>query len=138
MSKATQFCVAILNKPGTLAKLCRTLANAKVNIAAISVCDNNECALVRLVASPASAARAALSKGKFTYTTLPVLKLGLRNRPGELARVANRLTRRGVNINYVYGSSSGGGSGGAVSDEERSTLIVGAKDINAAAKALGR
>ena len=129
MVKATQFCVAILNKPGTLARLCRSLARAKVNIAAISVNENNECSLVRFVASPAATARAALTKGRFTFTTLPVLRLRLMNRPGEMARVAGRLAKSGVNINYVYGSSG---------DTERSTLIVGAADLRRAAKALGR
>lgn len=129
MAKATQFCIAIMNKPGTLARLCRTLARAKVNIAAISICENNECSWVRLVASPAATARAALSKGRFTYTTVSVLRLRLINRPGELARVAARLAKSGVNINYVYGSNS---------DAERSTLIVGTTDLNRAAKALGQ
>jgi hypothetical protein len=129
MAKATQFCVALLNKPGTLARLCGMLARAKVNVAAISICDNNECSWVRLVASPAATARAALSKGGFTYTTLPVLRLGLRNRPGELARVAGRLAKNKINVNYIYGSSS---------DEERSMLVVCTDNVNAAAKALGR
>jgi len=129
MAKATQFCVAIMNKPGTLAKLCRTLARAKVNIVALSICENNECSWVRLVASPAATARAALTKGRFTYTTLPVLRLGLMNRPGELARVAGRLAKAGVNINYVYGSNS---------DASRSTLVIGTADMARAAKALGR
>ena len=128
MAKATQFCVALLNKPGTLARLCRILGRAKVNIAAISVCENNECSWVRLVASPASTVRATLSKGGFTYTTLTVLRLGLRNNPGELARVGARLAKNGININYVYGSSG---------DNERSMLIIGTDNINAAAKALG-
>lgn len=128
MARATQFCVAILNKPGTLAKLCRTLASANVNIGAITVCDNNECSWIRLVASPAATARTALSKGKFTYTTVPVLRLRAHNRPGELARIAGRLAKAGVNINYVYGSNSGA---------ERSTLIVCADNLAAAAKALG-
>ena len=128
MARATQFCVAILNKPGTLARLCRALARANVNIGAISVCDNNECSLVRLVASPAATARAALSKGRFTYTTVPVLRLRARHRPGELARISGRLAKARINIRYVYGSSG---------DAERSTLIVGADDLAAAAKALG-
>ena len=129
MAKATQFCVAIMNKPGTLARLCRTLARAKVNIAAISIAENNEVSWVRLVASPAATARAALTKARLAYTTLPVLRLRLINRPGELARVAGRLAKSGVNINYVYGSNS---------DSERSTLIVSAGDLNRAAKALGQ
>ena len=129
MAKATQFCVAIMNKPGTLARLCRTLARAKVNIAAISIAENNEVSWVRLVASPAANARAALTKARLAYTTLPVLRLRLINRPGELARVAGRLSKAGVNINYVYGSNS---------DSERSTLIVSGGDLNRAAKALGQ
>ena len=40
MAKATQFCVGLANKPGSLAKLCAALSRAKVNIEAISVADS--------------------------------------------------------------------------------------------------
>ncbi len=127
MTKATQFCVGLDNHPGTLARLCRALARRKVNIDAISVADGVDCCWIRLVASPTAAAKAALTKGRFDFSTQRVLMLKAVNRPGELEEIASRLARAGVNINYVYGSNPSGGS---------STLVLSVSDLGQAAKAL--
>ncbi len=128
MAKVTQFCVGLDNKPGTLAKLCRVLKRAKVNIDAVSVSDNAECCWVRLVASPAAAARTALTKARISFCTQRVLTLNVYNRSGELERISSRLARAGVNINYVYGSNARGSA---------STLVLCVSDLQRAANALG-
>jgi len=128
MAKATQFCIGLDNKPGTLAKLCGTLKRAKVNIGAISVADSADCAWVRLVVSPAAAAKAALSKGQFNFCTQRVLTVKVPNRPGELERVATKLAKARVNVNYVYGGSGNGPS---------SMLVFSVSDLDRASKAVG-
>ena len=125
MAKATQFCVGLENKPGTMAKLCAALARAKVNIDAISVSENVEYNWVRLVASPAAAARKALAKAGFDYCTQQVLQIRIPNRPGQLEKVATRLGKAGVNMNYLYGSNAAGAS---------STVIISVNDVDRAAK----
>ena len=128
MPKATQFCVGLDNKPGTLAKLCGTLKRAKVNIEAISVADNAECCWLRLIASPAAKAKAALTRGKYSFCTQPVLTVMSVNQPGELARIADKLARAKVNINYVYASGVKGAD---------SLVVLGVDDLARAAKAVG-
>jgi hypothetical protein len=127
MPKATQVCIALDNKPGTLARLCGVLKRAKVNIEAISVADNAECCWVRLVPEPAAAAKAALKKAGFHFCAEPVLTVNVANRPGELERLAGQLAQAGVNINYVYGSNGEG---------DWSTLVVSTADLGRAAQAL--
>ena len=128
MAKATQFCVGLDNKPGTMAKLCQALTRARVNIEAISVSDNAECNWVRLVASPTPSARKALSKGRFNFCTQQVLRLKVANRPGQLEKIAAKLGKAGVNMNYLYGSNADGAT---------STLVISATDLGRAAKLLG-
>ena len=128
MAKATEFCVGLDNKPGTLAKLCTALKRAKVNIDAISVADNAQCCWVRLVASPVTAAKQALTRGRFHFCTQQVLKMQVANRPGELERMTTKLAKGGVNINYVYGSNAKGSS---------STLVLSVSNLDRAAKAVG-
>ncbi len=127
MAIVTQFCVALDNRPGTLAKLCRVLKHAKVNIGAISVSDNAECCWVRLVGLPAGKARTALTRGRYNFRTKRVLMLRVTHRVGVMERVATRLARAGVNINYVYGSNAEGPT---------STLVLSVSDLNRAAKAV--
>lgn len=128
MAKATEFCVGLDNKPGTLAKLCGTLKRAKVNIDAISVADNAQCCWVRMLASPAAPAKTALTKGRFHFCTQRVLTLRAANQPGELERIATKLAKAGVNINYVYGSNAPAPS---------STLVLSVSDLDRAAKTVG-
>lgn len=128
MAKATEFCVGLDNKPGTLTKLCGVLKRAKVNIEAISVADNAQCCWVRLIASPVAKAKAALTKGGIQFCTQRVLTLRVANRPGELERATSKLAKAGVNINYVYGSNAEGPS---------SVLVLSVSRLDRAARAVG-
>lgn len=105
MPKATEYCVALDNKPGTLAKLSASLAKAKVNVTAISTSENTQCNWIRLVGSPGPAVRRVLKRGRYYFSAQSVLTVAVPNEPGQLAKVSGRLARAGVNINYVYGSS---------------------------------
>jgi len=128
MARATQFCICLSNKPGTLAKLCASLTRARVNIEAISVADSADCCLVRMVASPMAKAKAALTRGKYNFCTQRVLTVKAANKPGELGRIAAKLARAGVNINYVYASTGDGKS---------CLLVLSVSDLDRAAKAVG-
>jgi hypothetical protein len=127
MPKAVQFSVALDNSAGTLAALCNRLKKARVNLAAISVSDNTDSGWVRLIATPSTKARTVLEKAGYTVCATLVVSLDLPNRPGELERIASRLARAGINIHYVYGSTSSSNS---------STLILGVSDVAKALKAL--
>jgi hypothetical protein len=129
MGQATELCVALENRPGTLGKLCGALSRAKVNVEAICVAENSECCWVRLVASPLAGAKKALSKGGFHFTTRRVLTLGAHNQPGELASIAARLGKAGVNINYIYGSNAPGG--------RNEMVVLSVSDLAKAGAALG-
>ena len=129
MARTTQFCIGLENKRGVLAKLCGALRRARVNIEAISVSDNVDCCFVRLVASPTAKAKAALTKGKYGFCTQRVLTVRAANKPGELERIAARLAKARVNINYVYASTGDGKS---------TTLVFSVDNLARAAKAVGR
>lgn len=128
MPKATQFCVSLDNKPGSLAKLCTALKRARANIEAIALSDTGECGWVRLVVQPVAAAKAALIKAGYHFLTQPVLVLQPPHRPGELARVAARLAKTGVSINYVYGSNGEGAL---------SILVLSVSDLDRALELFG-
>ena len=128
MAKVTQLCVGLDNKPGALAKLCGRLIRAKVNILAVSVVDSTDCCWVRFVASPTAAAKAALKKAGYEVCTQRVLRLTVPHKPGVLEGVASKLAKKGVNINYVYGSNAKG---------PESTLVVSVDDLEKGAKAVG-
>ncbi len=125
ISRAVQFAVALDNTAGTLADLCATLRKARVNIEALSVSDNTDCGWVRVIATPAVKARAALAR--HTVCAQQVLAVEAVDKPGELERLARALARAGVNVNYVYGSTARGSP---------SRLFFGVSDVDRAFKAL--
>lgn len=105
MNEITQFCIGLQDEPGLLAKLCGTLRAGKVNIRALFVSDDPDCCWVNLVVDDEAVADRVLRNGGYNFFTERVLSIGLKDRPGELERVAQQLAEAEVNINYVYGSS---------------------------------
>ena len=126
MPVVTQFSVGLNNEVGTLAKLCGHLKRAKVNIEAVALLADGECGYVRIVGTPTAAARAALTKGGYTFSMHEVLRLTVPHRSGSLRGIATRLAKAGININYIYGSNPEGG--------DSSTLLISVSDIDGAVR----
>lgn len=97
-----QLALFLDNRPGTLARTCQALAKAGVNITAISISDTVDHAVVRFIVSDVAKATAALEQLHVPVQQRDVVVLDVPNRPGELARVAERLTEAGINIEYAY------------------------------------
>jgi hypothetical protein len=128
MKLRTEITVALENRPGALGHLCRCLAENGINILAVSVVESTGMGLVRLVVNkPAAAARLFTECCPVTVSACDVLELRAPNRPGVLADIAAKLSRRKVNIDYVYGTASSSG---------KTALILRASDLKKAAKAL--
>ena len=105
MAIKKQFCACLDNKPGELAKLCRGLAAAKVNILAISVNENADCGCVRLLVDKTAAAKKALAKAKVCSKTRDVVVVNLPHEPGALAKAAGKLAQAKINVEYIYGTT---------------------------------
>ena len=105
MKIVKQLALFLENKPGTLSKVCRALATAKINIYAISVSDAVDHAVVRMVVSDSHKALHLLGEHGVLVVERDVLMLEGRNKPGELAEVAAKLARNKVNIEYAYSAT---------------------------------
>jgi hypothetical protein len=102
MQLVTQFSVFLVNKPGILAQVSRQLAQAKVNIVAMTMMDSSEHGVLRLVAAEPDRLRKALSTLNLPMTETDVLLVEMSNRTGALAEVCGRLAEAHVNISYAY------------------------------------
>jgi len=105
----TQFSVFLVNKPGVLAQVTRALAEAKINIVAMTLVDSQEHGVLRVVAEHPNETRDVLKKLNLPMTETEVLCLDLSNDPGALADVAQLLGTNHVNINYAYCTSGARG-----------------------------
>jgi hypothetical protein len=107
----TQLTLYLKNKPGELARATRAFTAANINMEGISVAGTRDLSLVQIVVNNARAARQALKKAGIPLTEQKVAVLALDDKPGALAKVAIKLAKRRVNINYLYATSPVSGTG---------------------------
>jgi len=105
MPAVREFNIQLQNRPGTLAKVCKALADRGVNILAFQASTAERRSQVHLVVDNLSIAKTVMGAEGLTYTETEVAQVALPNRPGELARVAARLADANININYAYGGN---------------------------------
>ena len=99
-----QVSVAIENQPGRLAAMSRAMAAHGINIKDLSVVDNIEQGMIRMVTSDPAACKALLLKEGFYVVEAEVLVIILKDTPGKLAVLCEALGEARINIDYAYGS----------------------------------
>jgi hypothetical protein len=102
MPTAKELNVQVEDRPGALGKLCRALADRRVNILAFQASSFEPRTQVRLVVDDLATAEIVLDAAGMVYTEEEVAQVTLPHRPGELAHVASRLGEANININYAY------------------------------------
>jgi hypothetical protein len=129
MPLTKEFTIRLEDKPGTLGKLCRALAEQNANILAFqSFPSEKGKSAIHLVLDNPTAGKTVLEQQRADYTETEVAHVKLAHRPGELARAAARLGDAGININYGYC--------GTEATTNASMLIFGVADAGKAAKVL--
>ena len=107
MKVCRQLSVFLENKPGTLARVSDALAARGINIVAFSISDAVDHGVLRMVVSDPIQAAHLLGDGGMMVLESDVLAVDLPNRPGALARLAEKLSKARVNIEYAYGTTGG-------------------------------
>jgi len=102
-----QLSLFLVNKPGVLAQVCRTLGTGGVNIRGMSISDTVDHAVVRMIVDDPKAACHILGEHGVLVVETDVLAIKISDHPGELAKIARKLARGKVNIEYAYGTSNG-------------------------------
>lgn len=102
MPRVNQLNVPCENRPGTLALVCRTLGDAKVNILGFLLATSGATGSVRLVVDDVEKAKEALYEAGLPYFEQAVLHARLPNVPGALGRFAEKLAAKNINIISGY------------------------------------
>lgn len=97
-----QVSVFLENRPGHLAHLTRTLADAGINLRALMVADTAEFGVVRIICDRPGAAKATLDEAGFGVSITKVIAVEIPDRPGGLADVLDVLGKAGINVEYAY------------------------------------
>jgi hypothetical protein len=102
-----QISVFLENNAGRLGEVTKVLANAAINIRAISIADTADFGILRLIVDKSDAAILALSEAGFTTRLTDVVAVEVGDTPGSLAKVMELFQSSKVNIEYLYASLEG-------------------------------
>ena len=94
--------IMIGNKVGALADICESLGSSGVNIEAISAQGLGDSAIIRVVTADAITAAHALKRINVSHKASEITIVEMIDRPGELAKIARKLARAGVNMESLY------------------------------------
>ena len=113
------------NKAGMLAEVASAIADAGVNIIALSASGMGKNAKFLIVTEDNQKAIAALKAKKFDVKEGEAVSVSLGNKVGAAKELAQKLAKAGIDLDYCYGSTGNG---------SESLLIFSTKDIE---KAIG-
>lgn len=129
MASATQFTIQVQDRPGTLGKICRVLADRGINILAFQSCPESQGrSMVHLVTDNPASTKTVLTVEQLNFTEAEVALVKLPNRVGALAQAASRLGNADINIEYGYC--------GVDPSKNTPLLILGVKEVGKAATIL--
>ena len=123
-----EFKVFVNNKVGELARVTEALATHAVNLKAIASEGGQASSFLRIVTGDVATTEKALRNAGLKFELNEILSLELMDRPGELAKIARRLARAGINVEsiYILGSRQGKTEiGMVVNDLDRAKAAIG-------------
>lgn len=100
--KINQISLFLENKPGHLNAVCRTLAEAQINIVTLSLADTQQFGIVRLIVEEWQKAKTVLEQAGYVVNVREVVAATVPDRPGGMAEVLDAVSQAGVNIEYMY------------------------------------
>ena len=128
MHLTKQLAIFLDNRPGTLAMVCDTLSEAKINIYAITTSDTIDHSVVRMVVSDPRKAVQLFEEHGALVVDDDVLLIEGDNTPGSLAKICKKLSAAKINIEYCYCATS--------PDAKKGLLVLRTSDAKKALKAL--
>ena len=127
MARAKQLTLWVADQPGVLGEIASALGEKKTNIVAVMGATEGGGGAVRMVVDKPATARKVFASHGWRVTEEEVLAVTLSDSPGALGRVASKLGRAGVNIDYVYVGSAG--------SARKLNAYLGVSDLKAALRA---
>jgi hypothetical protein len=100
--KIRQISVFLENRPGRLSALCRTLADAGVNLNTLMLSETGEFGLLRFIANDPDTAKAVAEKAGYAVTSSDVLAIQVPDKPGGLADILALVEPHKISVEYMY------------------------------------
>ena len=105
MQITKQLAIFLDNRAGMLARVADALAEAKINIYAITTSDTVDHSVIRMVVSDYRRAMHLFEEHGTLVVEDDVVVVEGSNKPGELATLAHKLADAKINIEYCYSAT---------------------------------
>jgi len=102
-----QISVFLENTTGRVCEVTRIIAQAGVNLRAISIADTADFGILRIIVDKNDEAINALTAAGFTTRQTAVAAVEIEDKPGSLAVLMELFQKSGINIEYLYTSLEG-------------------------------
>lgn len=122
-----QLSVFVENQKGGLLSTVRTLAEAGINIRAMSIADTKDFGILRLITSDNEKAKAVLSEASMLNVT-KVIAAKMEDEAGALYKVLQILSDAQINIEYLYAFTA--------SEKFGAYVVLRVSDVGAAQEVL--
>ena len=99
-----QISIFMENTTGRLAEVTALLAEAGINMRALSIADTADFGILRMVVDKPDETVRLLKEAGFTAKETDVIGVEVPDQPGELARIMWRFRDEGIGIEYLYAS----------------------------------
>ena len=124
-----QVSVFVENQAGRLADVTELLADAGVDILALSIADTTDFGILRIVVDDTDKAVSVLREHNRIVKVTKVLAVRLDNKPGIFAKIVRLLADNDIGIEYTYAYAAGHGADTAglvlrVGDNEKATELL--------------
>ena len=100
--KSEQLSVFLENRAGRLAEVTHTLAEAGVNIRALSLADTSDFGILRLIVCNHEKAQMVLKEKGFTLGRTHVVAVEVPDQPGGLDAILQLMSANNINVEYMY------------------------------------
>lgn len=104
-----QISVFLENKPGTLNRMTKVLADHDIDMRALSLAETKDFGIARIIVDDTLAATTVLKEADFVASLTPVLAFDIPDEPGGLYKLLNYFNDARVNIEYMYSFLGGKG-----------------------------
>jgi len=100
--KVEQISIFLENRTGRLQEVAKILAEAQINIKALSLADTSDFGILRLIVSDNDKAKEVLRQNGFTVGKTNVVAVEVEDKPGGLYSILSLLSEHQVNVEYMY------------------------------------
>ncbi len=113
-----QLSVFMENREGRLDDVLQILANGQVNIVALSLAENSDYGIMRMIVSDPEQGKTVLKDNGITAMLTDVVAIRVPHAAGSLSKAIHALVGSGANIEYMYAFANGNDASAVLKTED--------------------